>query len=204
MGKVMDNVKFALTILSVLIIAVPLLAEVYAYQNDLEGLAVPPQIQNLINGGLNSNSNNGGSNGPQLPQTSQSIPNFQLPQAVGQPQYDPATGAFSYPFNFTNPLTSQISVNDLSAEVVGENNVPLGNVSITPVNVAAGASTVINATGNLSQSAINQLETEYENGTLNVSLQNVNVNIGGVTVHINEINNIGSILGSYGISTTTG
>jgi hypothetical protein len=199
----MDKVKFALTVLSVLIIAVPLLVVVYAYQNNLEGLAIPPQIQSLLTDGLNSG-NSGSGNGAQMPQVSQSIPNFQLPQAVGQPQYDPATGAFSYPFNFTNPLTSQISINDLSAEVVGENNTPLGNVSITPVNIAAGASTVINATGNLSQSAINQLETEYQNGSLNVSLQNVNVNLGGITVHINEINDIGSILGQYGISTTTG
>jgi hypothetical protein len=115
---------------------------------------------------------------------------------VGQPQYDSATGAFSYPFNFTNPLTSQISINQFSAEVVGENNALLGNVSIQPINIAAGASGIINATGTLSQSAINQLEAEYQSGNLNISLENVNVNVGGVNVHINQINNIGTLFTS--------
>lgn len=197
----MDKVKFVLTVLSIVIVAVPLLVEVYAYQNNIEALVFPPQLQNLINSGSNSGNSNG--NGTQLPQMSQDIGNFQLPQATGQPQYDSATGAFSYTFNFTNPLTSQISVNQLSAEVVGAGNTPLGNVSITPVEIAPGASTIINATGNLSQSAINQLEQEYQNGTLNVSLENVNVNLGGINVHIDEINDIGSILASYGITPTT-
>ena len=193
-----DKVKLGLTILSMAIIVVPLIVEVYAYQNNLVGLVLPPQISNLINGG---NSNNNGSNGTQGSQSSQlpqsSIPNFQLPQAVGQPQYDPSTGAFSAPFNFTNPLTSQISIDQFSAQVVGANNALLGNVSITPVTVAAGQTALLNVTGNLSQQAVNQLETQYQSGNLNVSLKNVNVNLAGVSVQIPQINDIGSILANF-------
>jgi preprotein translocase subunit SecD len=116
-----------------------------------------------------------------------------LPQAVGQPQYNPATGAFSYPFNFTNPLSTQLSISQLSAEVVSGNNVTLGNVSINPINIAPGASAIINATGTLSQNEVNQLEAQYQSGSLNVSLENVNVDVGGISVHINQISNIGSI-----------
>ena len=67
--------------------------------------------------------------------------------------------------------TAQIAINQFSAEVVGENGAPLGNVSILPVSIAAGASGIIDVTGNLSQSAINQLEAEYQSGSLNISLK---------------------------------
>jgi hypothetical protein len=197
----MEKVKFALTILSIAIIVVPLAVEVYAYINDPVGMVIPPQIASL----MNSNSS-GDNSGQQMPQTAQesstqnqTLPNFQFPQLVGQPQYDPSTGAFSCSFNFTNPLTTQISLQQFSAEVVGENNVLLGNVSITSVNVAAGANAVVPLTGTLSQSAVNQLEAEYQSGSLNVSLKNVNMDLGGVTVHIDELNDIGQILASEGI-----
>ena len=191
-------------ILSIAIIVVPLVAEVYAYQNNLEGLVVPPQISDLMNGG-NSNNGRNGTAGSQSSQLAQSvIPNFQMPQAIGQPQYDPNTGAFSAPFNFTNPLNSQISIEQFSAEVVGANNALLGNVSITPVNVGPGQNAVITVTGNLSQEAVNQLEAQYQSGNLNVSLKNVNVNLAGVSVHIDQINDIGSILANDGVPNTTG
>ena len=203
MGKVMEKVKLALTILSVAIIVVPLLVEVYAYQNNIVGLVLPPQINNLLNGGSNSNNSDSNDSGAVVGQTNQLtqvLPNLQLPQPAGQPTYNPATGAFTYPFNFTNPLKSDISVDHLSAQVVGDNGTPLGNVTISPVDIAAGASVTLNATGNLSQSAIAQLESQYQSGTLNVSLRNVNVDVGGVNVTIDRINDIGQILSQYGIS----
>jgi len=182
---------------------VPLVAEAYAYQNNLEGLVIPPQISNLMNGG-NSNNGNNGTAGSQSTQLAQSvIPNFQMPQAVGQPQYDPTTGAFSAPFNFTNPMNSQISIEQFSAEVVGADNALLGNVSITPVNVGPGQNAIVTVTGNLSQEAVNQLEPQYQSGSLKVSLENVNVNLAGVSVHIDQINDIGSILAN-GVPNPTG
>ncbi len=183
----MDKVKIALTILSIAIVVGPLAGVAYMYRDNLIGIILPPQFQNLL-GGIGSN---GGQSSSQL---SQSIAGFQMPQAIGQPQYDSATGAFSYPFNFTNPLDSQIAINQFSAEVVGENGAALGNVSILPVNIAAGASGIIDATGNLSQSAINQLEAQYQSGNLNISLKDVNVNLGGINIHIDQINNIGQLL----------
>ncbi len=192
-------------ILSIAIIVVPLVAEVYAYQSNLEGLVIPPQISNLMNGRNSNNNGDNGTVGSQSSQLAQSvIPNFQMPQAIGQPQYDPNTGAFSAPFNFTNPMNSQISIEQFSAEVVGANNALLGDVSITPVNVGPGQNAIITVTGNLSQEAVNQLEAQYQSGNLNVSLKNVNVNLAGVSVHIDQINDIGSILANYGVPNTTG
>jgi hypothetical protein len=82
----------------------------------------------------------------------------------------------------------------MSAEVVGGNNVPLGNLSVQPTTIAPGANAIIDVTGNLSKSAVSQLAAQNSGATkLNISLENVNVDAGGVKVHINQISNFGSI-----------
>ena len=178
----MDKVKLALTILSIAIIIVPLALEVYTYKDNLEGLVLPPQIQNLMNG-----SSNGASSGVQS-SVSPSLPNFQIPQPVGQPQYNPTTGALSYPFNFTNPLSTQLSFSQLSAQVATEDGTPIGNVSIPQaITIAPGANSIITAVGNLNPAMVNQLAAQYQSGTLNIALNNVNVVVGGINVHIDHI-----------------
>ena len=176
--RVMNKVKFALTMLSIAIVVVPVAVAVYIYRYNLEGLVLPPQFQNMISGAL------GGSQNPS------SLSNLQLPQAVGSPQYDPATGTFNYPFNVTNPLSTQIQLNQFSADVVSSNGTYLGNVAIPPLTIAPGANAIVNVTGDLDQNTINQLAS---GGNLNVSLANVTVNLGGVIVHLSQISNIGSL-----------
>ena len=184
----MNKVKIALTLLSVAIVIAPLLGVTYIYRDNLLGLVLPPQIKSMISGGGDSNSNSDGS------QLSQTLSQFQMPQPVGQPQYNPDTGAFSYPFNVTNPLSTPISLTQLSAEIVStQGNVPLGNVSINqPINIDPGANSIVNLTGTLNQDTVNQLTSQLSNGTnlssLNIGLQNVNVDIDGITVHMNQIN----------------
>lgn len=184
----MDRVKFALTILSILIIVVPLVAEVYVYKDNLEGLVLPPQIKDLMNGGNNGNNGNSGSSMGSQSSTSSSLPNFQMPQPVGQPQYDPATGAFSYPFNFTNPLSTQLSLTQLSAQVVTEDGTPIGNISIPQtISIAPGANSIITVVGNLNTEEVNQLAAQNQSGNLNIALNNVNVVVGGVSIHMDHI-----------------
>jgi len=180
-----DRVKFALSILSVMIIVVPLVVEVYVYKDNLEGLVLPPQIKDLMNGG-----NNGNSGSFTYPQSSasSSLPNFQMPQPVGQPQYDPATGAFNYPFNFTNPLSTQLTLTQLSAQVVTEDGTPIGNISIPQtISIAPGANSIITVAGNLNTEEVNQLAARYQSGNLNIALNNVNVVVGGVSIHMDHI-----------------
>ncbi|MGA2682683.1 MAG: hypothetical protein ABSF44_12885 [Candidatus Bathyarchaeia archaeon] len=195
----MDKVKVALTVLSIMIIIVPLVAEVYAYKDNLLGLVLPPQMKNLMNGGGNS----GTSAGPQS-SASPSLPNFQIPQPAGQPKYNPTTGAFTYPFNFTNPLSTEISFDHLSAQVVTEDGTSLGNISMPQtISIPPGANSVINASGNLNPDAVNQLAAQNTGGNLNIALNNVNVDVGGVLVHIDHIDagsisNLQSLTGSPG------
>ena len=41
----MDKVKIALTVLSILIIVVPLAIVVYEYRNNVDGLVIPPKFR---------------------------------------------------------------------------------------------------------------------------------------------------------------
>ena len=181
----MDKVKVALTLFSIVIIVAPVVVELFIYRDNLLGLVLPPQLQTLANAGNSSNRS----------QSMQALPDFQLPQPVGQPQYDPNTGVFSYPFNFTNPLNTEISIDQLSAQVCGANNQTLGNISINqPIKIEAGANAIINVTGNLNQTLVNQLIKQYNDGNLSnlgnlsdLSLNNVDVTVAGVAVHIDQI-----------------
>ena len=172
----MDKVKIALTVLSIVIIVGPIAGVVFAYRDNLLGLVVPPQVKSLMSGN---------STGSQ----------FQPPTPVGEPQYNPETGAFTLSFNFTNPLTNQVSIDKLSAEVTSEDGVSLGNISISqPIQITPGETSTINVSGNLNQQAISQLEAQNPgvNG-INVSLENLNVDVAGITVHMDQVNNVGQL-----------
>lgn len=183
----MDKVKIALTLISIAIIASPLLVELVIYRDNLLGLILPPQIQNLVNGDKGS-----GSQSQQQTDLSQ----FQIPQPVGQPQYNPSTGAFALPFNFTNPLTTQISINQLSADITSaQDNTPLGTVSINgPITINPNQNAIINVTGNLSPQEVNQLQTQgQQSRSVPISLANLNVDVGGIKIHLDQLSDIGSI-----------
>ena len=177
----MDKVKIALTILSILIVIGPLAGVAYVYRDNLLGLVVPPQIKSLINGGNSTGS--------------QSQPQFQTPQVVGQPQYNAQTGAVTVSFNFTNPLTNEVSIDNLSAEVQSEAGAALGNISLNqPIQIAPGETSIINVSGILNQAAISQFEAQNPgvNG-MNISLANLNVDVAGVNVHMDQVNNVGQL-----------
>jgi hypothetical protein len=178
----MDKLKIALTILSIAIMLVPIAVELLVYRDNLSGLVLPPQFESLLNG-ADSNPTSDGT------QASQLLPDFQLPQPVGQPKYDQQTGAFVYPFNFTNPLDTEISLDKLTADICSKDNTTLGTISIDqPININPGESAIINAEGILSQDTINQLSAQYSSyANLDIALENVDVTIGGVSIHIDHI-----------------
>src|SRR5271157_1059055 len=98
----MNKTKIALTILSIAIVIGPLLGVVFVYRDNLMGLVLPPETSNALNLG---NLANLGSNNSQ--------PNFQLFTPTSEPTYNQTTGAFTYPFNFTNPTSNTISLDQL-------------------------------------------------------------------------------------------
>ncbi len=175
-------VKLALTLLSILIIVAPIVFVVLQNQNDLMALVVPPQVLQLINGD---------DNGEDMASSFLGS-DFKLPEPVGEPQFDAATKTASFSFDFTNPLKTDLSVNELSGGVVTSDGIFLGNVSIKdPIKLAPGESVDITALGVLSDEGFNYLKNTNLS-SVNLDFVDFNVDVAGVMVHIDK-QNIGDI-----------
>lgn len=172
----MEKTKLALTLLSILIIVVPILGAVYLYSDNLLGLILPPQINNLL-------------------QNNQQ-PEFKPPQPTGTPQYNPQTGTFTLSFAVTNPLEAPITISSLTGQVKAqEYNVVLGNVSLLqPVSLEPKQTQTVTTTGTIDPAAANQIKAENPNAdSVEVSLENVSVTAGGVSLKIGDVPNVGQI-----------
>ena len=172
----MKTVKVTLVLLTILIVVVPIATVLYLYRDNLPGLVITPQITNLLSGNVTSQ--------------------FQQPSVAGTPQYNASSGNFAVSFNFTNPLSVPATIDQITAQdYCQEHNFPLGNMSNTePINVGAGQTAIITVSGNFTQEAIARIQSQHAGeSSMKVKLENVNVNIEGVTLHVDEVPNAGSI-----------
>jgi hypothetical protein len=176
----MDKIQLALKVLSIVILAGPLLGVVYVYRDDLSGLVFTPEIRNLSSGDFSSSQ-------------------FQRPVPAGEPQYDPATGQYTFSFRFTNPLENEISVDQISADVYcKDHNVALGSVSIEqPMTIAPGETVIINACGTWTQQALQHFEVDHngpEDDDINVFFKDLNVDLAGIKIHMGELPDAGWVM----------
>ena len=198
----MKKLKLALTLFTVAVIVGPFAYVLISNGNNLVGLVLPPQLSNLDQS-LSQNS----SGNPSLPSSDNSNPfnltgsDFEPPQLVGSPQYDPSTGDFSVAINATNPLSNEISVEQLSVQIQSKDNSALvGNISIPDtISIKPGESSIINVEGVIPQQLYNQI-SNLNNGTLNTNnivLKNLDVTVGGVKIHMDQFDpaSVESILG---------
>ena len=187
----MNTVKIALTLLTIAITVGPLVYVVFIYRDNLVGLALPPQFANLVQN-LGQNISDGNSSGnPSSSQLNITGSNFQMPKLVSNPQYNPDTGEFSLSVNVTNPLTNELSIDQLSVQIQSkDNNALVGNISIPqPINIQPGESSIINVTGIMPQDMFNQISGQ-NTGNIdvnNIILKNLNVVVGGIKIHFDEI-----------------
>ena len=183
----MNIVKIALTLLTIAITVGPLVYVVFIYRDNLVGLVLPPQFANLGQN-LGQNMSNGNLSSSQFNITGS---DFQMPQLVSAPQYNPDTGEFNLSLNVTNPLTNELSIDQLSVQIQSkDNNALVGNISIPqPINIQPGESSIINVTGIMPQDMFNQISGQ-NTGNIDVNntiLKNLNVVVGGIKIHFDEI-----------------
>jgi hypothetical protein len=183
----MNTVKIALTLLTIAITVGPLVYVVFIYRDNLVGLVLPPQFANLGQN-LGQSMSNGNLSSSQFNITGS---DFQMPQLVSAPQYNPDTGEFSLSLNVTNPLTNELSIDQLSVQIQSkDNNALVGNISIPqPINIQPGESSIINVTGIMPQDMFNQISGQ-NTGNIdvnNIILKNLNVVVGGIKIHFDEI-----------------
>jgi hypothetical protein len=180
----MKKVKIILTLLTIIITVAPIAVQVLAYQDNLLGLIIPPEITNLMNG---SNNNGGIGEVANTP--------FQPPAISGEPQFFPDNNTVKFTYNFTNPLNTQITVKTLEAEIVcHEHGFTLGTVAIDPTTLAPGQTVDITAFGVLSPEALAHIITQHPGqSSINCDFKDLNVDMAGVTIQMDQQQNIGQI-----------
>lgn len=187
----MKKVKIFLTLLTIAITVTPIVIELLIYHDNLLNLVIPPEITDLIKGNNENSNSNVNSNFIDSLLNSE----FELPQLVGEPKYDPETKTLTATFSFTNPLQTPISVDKLSSGILSHNDgVFLGNLTIdNPININPGQTAQITAKALLSDESVNYLKAKSENqNSINIDLIDLNVDSAGVNVQL-EKQNIGDI-----------
>ena len=184
----MRKLKIILTLITIAISVIPTAYVVFSYRDNLEGLIIPPQITDIVNG---DTSNLNGS----ITDNSSGVfnPDFDLPQPTGEVQYNPQTNTVTFDFTFTNPLSTPITVEKINSGIVTHDDaVFLGNLTTDqPIKLGAQQTGEITANAKLTDEAINYIKTQNQS-QLNVDLINLDIEVGGITVHIDR-QNIGNI-----------
>jgi hypothetical protein len=170
----MDKVRLLLTLITIAIVVVPIVGMLLAYQNNLLGLFISPEINEIAD-----NLSGGGTNGPGL----------EPPTMVGPPEYDPASRTVTLTFQYKNTLPFDITIKSLSGNIeCDEHGFPLGNASLSkPVSIDAGETKTMTVVGTWTEQAINHFHTAHAGEeTVDVVLVDFAVDVSGITVQTNE------------------
>jgi hypothetical protein len=160
--------RVLLTLILACIILVPLGLAVYSYRNNLLGLVLPSNLNQLVNT----------SNSAALSNTFSSE-NMSL-------SYDNASRTFSVGFNFTSPFAFNFTLDSLSADLVDhDDGFPLGHVSINgPVCIVCSQSNLISVNATLTPNAAEHIASAQ---TLDIDLSNFTIAVQGIVFQSNRI-----------------
>jgi len=166
----MDKIRLILTLITIAIVVVPIVGMLLAYQGNLLGLFIPPEITEIAD-------NLGGEGG--------SGSGLEPPTMVGEPEYDEATNTFSVTFQFENPFPIDITVKSLSGPIeCADHGFPLGTAHLSaPVSIDAGETGTLTVLCTWTDEAIAHCGTSHENENLvDVVLVGFTLDISGVQI----------------------
>lgn len=176
-GRVMQTLGAVLALINIAAIVAPLAAAVVVYSGNLPALVIPPEANQLIE------------------ETAELGSQIQLPQLVNY-TYDQTARKVTVIFNFTNPLNLNVTVNALAANVVcNEHNFNLGHLGIAnPVELNKDTPAYITAVFSWTTDAENHFLTNHASeDSVSISLEDIVVDISGITVEAPSRYNIGNI-----------
>jgi hypothetical protein len=172
----MDKIRLVLTVITIAIVVIPLVGTLLAYQGNLLGLFVPPEIReiadDLMGGGA-------GDNGPGL----------EPPTMVGEPAYDEATHTFSVSFQYKNSFPMDITIKSLTGNIeCAEHGFLLGNASLSePVSIEAGETGTLTVLGKWTDAGISHFGTAHgDEENVDVVLVDFAVDISGIQIQLDQ------------------
>jgi hypothetical protein len=192
----LSKLTWTLRTITVCCALLPLLFTVVAYRGNLIGLLVPPEVTAAMAG-------NGQALQDLLPDVS-TLDDVE-PTLNDDFYFNPDDGTFGFSLNVTSPVDTPVTVDSFSVTVTDENGTLLGTIQLgNSVTLAPGENATIPIEGAVSPELIALLQdsgidltdpefnlTDVENMDVdipNIRLTDVNLNVGGVQIHIDELN----------------
>jgi hypothetical protein len=171
----MGKIRLLLTVITIVIVVIPLLGIFLAYQDNLLGLFIPPELTEMADdllGGYGDNESG-----------------FEPPAIVGEPHYDEASRTFAVTFEYKNSFPMDITVRSFTGNIeCEEHRFPLGNASFSePVSIDAGETGLITVFGTWTEEAINHFGTAHGNEqNVDVVLSDFAVDFSGIKLKLDQ------------------
>lgn len=189
----MQKLAIILTLIDIALIVGPIAGTALLYSNDLQGMVIPTELNEVINPGSSDGGGNGGLLDLLNPDSKLTLDNstqnqLQIsPPVVTEVDFNARSVTFS--FNFTNPLPLDFTLQDLNGTVqCKEHNFVLGTAVLNgTVPVKASATTTVSVTFRWTQEGENHyLSAHTGDSTIDVQLINTKVNLSGIEITIAE------------------
>jgi hypothetical protein len=167
----MDKVRLILTLVTIAIVVIPIVGMVLAYQGNLLGLFVPPEMNQLGEDLM------GGEDGPGM----------EPPTMVGGPEYNFTEKTFSVTFQYENSFPMDITVKSLTGNIeCQEHGFHIGNASLSdPVSIPAGETGTLTVVGSWTEEAVDHCETMHaDEEMINVALVDLAVDFSGIQIQL--------------------
>lgn len=167
----MEKVRLILTLVTIAIVVIPIVGMVLAYQGNLLGLFVPPEMNQLGEDLM------GGEDGPGM----------EPPTMVGEPQYDLESRTFSVTFEYTNSFPMDITVKSLTGNIeCQEHGFHIGNASLSdPVSIPAGETGTLTVLGSWTEEAVLHCQAEHAGeDMIDVVLVDLAVDFSGIQIQL--------------------
>jgi hypothetical protein len=170
----MDKIRLVLTLITIAIVVIPLVGTLLAYQGNLLGLIVPPELNQIADNLMGGNGDGGSGLEP--------------PAMVGEPKYDPVSGTFSVSFQYKNSFPLDITVNSLSGNIeCVEHHFLLGNASLSEaVSINAGETGMLTIMGKWTDAGKSHVQNEHTGDFVDVILVDSAVDISGIQIQMDE------------------
>jgi hypothetical protein len=171
----LDKIRLFLTVITIVIVVVPLVGMLLAYQDNLLGLFVPPEIREVADGLMGGDSDNGSGMGP--------------PTMVGEPEYDEVSHTFVVTFEYKNSFPVDITIKSLSGNIeCVEHGFRLGNASLgEPVSIDAGETGTLTVLGKWTDKGISHFGTAHgDEENVDVVLVDMAVDISGIQLQLDQ------------------
>ena len=176
----MQVVSIILVLITIGAVVGPVGAIAIIYRDNLAGLVITPQINDLMHGnGLLANSYAVSNNN----QDDNSVGGGLVMPTFVSTSVNSVDRTFQVTVNVTNPLNDVLTINSITSNVeCSQDHFQLGSISLaSPVAIPSGQSSMLTISGYWTQDAENHIQTNHVGQTsISVDLINTSIDINGV------------------------